>query len=820
MSTTIKTYLKHIEDNLRAGNATEHTHRPALKWLLESLDPHVTATNEPKRIACGAPDFVISRADFVVGYVEAKDVGVSLADTERGEQLKRYRRALGNLLLTDQLEFRWYVDGEWRQTVTLGRWEGGKLKAQSGGPEALAGLIGLFMAHRPEEITTPRELAERMARLTHMVRDIIVEAFNTDQASSLLRGWRDAFARVLIADLNLPEKTPEFADMFAQTLAYGLFTARVMDTTPKSFTRQEAQSLIPKSNPFLRDFFYQISGPQLDDEPFGVFVDDLVNTLAHTDMDRVLAEFGKRTRQEDPIVHFYETFLAAYDPRLRESRGVYYTPEPVVSYIVRSVDYLLKTRFNLPGGLADTSKVTVPNRDPGKRVMGKNAPRKTDETHRVLVLDPATGTGTFLYAVIDHIRQQFMERDDAGLWPGYVRDHLLPRLFGFELLMAPYAVAHFKLSLQLAGRDLPEGIRDQWAYTPEAGERLGVYLTNTLEAPHEMSGLPLFTQWVADESNAANAVKMELPVLVVMGNPPYAVSSTNKSEWIEGLMETYKQAVRSERNIQPLSDDYIKFIRFAQDRIERTEHGIVAFITNNSYLSGLIHRGIREELSKTFSEIYILNLHGNAITDKTSPFGENDENVFDIRQGVVITFLIKGKQIAKPNVVHYFDLWGTREHKYTYLSGTDVASTEWQVTEIHSPYFFFQPINLSLGSEITVSPSLIEIFGTGDSKKDQGKNWGIGIKTNRDRLLVDSDKTSLVKRMEALANENISDDEIKTRFELVDGDYWNTSRERGKIRRENWRGNIVPYLYRPFDTQWLMYQPNLIEIGRGGQANL
>ena len=306
------------------------------------------------------------------------------------------------------------MDGELREKVELGRWEGGALRAQKGGPEALAGLLALFLNHRTEAIGRPRELAERMARLTHIIRDIIVAAFDTDNASPMLRGWRDAFARVLIADLNLPEKTPEFADMFAQTLAYGLFTARVMDTTPDTFTRQEAQYLIPRSNPFLRDFFIQISGPQLDDEPFGVFVDDLVNTLAHTDMSLVLAEFGRRTRQEDPIVHFYETFLAAYDPRLREARGVYYTPEPVVSYIVRSVDYLLKTRFNLPGGLADTSKVTVPNRDPGRRVAGrsgagKSAMRKTDEVHKVLVLDPATGTGTFLYSVIDHIRQQFAQ---------------------------------------------------------------------------------------------------------------------------------------------------------------------------------------------------------------------------------------------------------------------------------------------------------------------------------------------------------------------------------------------------------------------------
>jgi predicted helicase len=297
---------------------------------------------------------------------------------------------------------------------------------------------------------------------------------------------------------------------------------------------------------------------------------------------------------------------------------------PVVSFIVRSVDELLKTRFNLPRGLADTSRLP-------------------DGTHKVLVLDPAVGTATFLYAVIDLIRDEFMQRDDAGMWSGYVRDHLLDRIFGFEIMMAPYAVAHFKLALQLAGHDLdmPEEQRARWAYDFQADDRIQVYLTNTLEILSEdVPGLYGPMQFVSTEAKAADAVKQEKPIMVVLGNPPYSVSSANKSEFIENLMDTYKEAVRDERNIQPLSDDYIKFIRFAHDRIERTGSGIVAMITNNSYLSGLIHRGMREELQKTFNEIYILNLHGNSIIGELSPSGDPDENVFDIRQGVVISIFV------------------------------------------------------------------------------------------------------------------------------------------------------------------------------------
>lgn len=474
--TPTSAYLSHVETSLAQSNATEHTHRPALHTLLSDLYPDLLITNEPRHVACGAPDFVISKSlnigTLTLGYIETKDVGKPLDQVERTPQLKRYLASLENLLLTDYLEFRWYVNGERRRTVRIAELTpDGKLKKAREGTASLEALFNDFIAHQPQEISSPRDLAQRMARLTHLIRDIIYEAFNRGEASILLQGWREAFAKVLVAELDQPEKTGEFADMLAQTLAYGLFSARLRDLTP-GFTRQEAQTLIPRTNPFLRDFFYQVTGPQLDDEPFASFVEDIVALLAHTDMTAILRDFGKRTRQEDPVVHFYETFLAAYDPKLRESRGVYFTPEPVVSYIVRSVDYLLKTRFNLPDGLADTSKVTIRNTDPAKVVKGTDQVRKTTESHRVLVLDPATGTGTFLYGVVDLIRQRFIEQGNAGMWPGYVREHLLPRLFGFELLMAPYAVAHFKLALQLAGQDLPESMRKDWAYDFASDERI------------------------------------------------------------------------------------------------------------------------------------------------------------------------------------------------------------------------------------------------------------------------------------------------------------------------------------------------------------
>ena len=622
MTNPTKTYFKALQQALATGQATEHTYRSTLEALIEVLGDDVTAINEPARIACGAPDLAVLKNGLMVGHVEAKDIGANLDAVARTEQLKRYRRSLENLLFTDYLDFHWYVDGELRRTARLGRLDmEGKIQLDRAGAQNVAELLGDFLNHEPQPIATPRELAERMARLTHLIREIIVTAFEQGKASNLLTDWRKAFAEVLVEGLDEPENVGQFADMFAQTLAYGLFSARVRHEQG-IFDRQRAQELIPKTNPFLRKFFYEITGPDLTSEPYGGLVEDLVQLLHHAEMGAILADFGRRTRQDDPTVHFYETFLAAYDPGLRARRGVYYTPSPIVSFIVRSVDALLKSEFGLLDGLANDEELP-------------------DGTHKVLALDPACGTATFLYHVIDLIRENFMLQGNAGMWSGYVHKHLLPRIFGFELLMAPYAVAHFKLALQLAGHDLPEAQQADWAYDFASKERLQIYLTNTLEkAIEEPPRLVGPARIVTEEAKAADEVKQETPIMVVIGNPPYSVSSANKGEHIEALMDRYKEAVRDERNIQPLSDDYIKFIRFSHDRVERTGYGIIGMITNHSYLSGLIHRGMREELLKTFDEIYILNLHGNAMMGET-PDGGKDENVFDIRQGVAIALMIK-----------------------------------------------------------------------------------------------------------------------------------------------------------------------------------
>lgn len=827
-------YMAAMERAYQLGNDTEHTHRPAFKTLLEALAPGTTATNEPKRVKVGAPDYVITRptnyGPITLGYVEAKDLGARLEDIERdsgrtqpntreGEQLKRYRGALTNLLFTDYLDFRWYTDGELRQTVRLATVGPNRsLVRDKDGIEAAGGILQNFLNHKSEPISKPQDLALRMARLTHIIRDIIIEAFNQDQASNLLKGWRKAFADVLIADLDQPDKTAEFADMFSQTLAYGLFSARVMDTTPADFSRQEAQRLIPRTNPFLRDFFAQISGIQMDDEPYAGFVDDLAALLAHTDMNAVLADFGRRTRQQDPVVHFYETFLAAYDPRLRESRGVYYTPEPVVSYLVRSVDHLLRTRFGLHEGLADTSMVTVPNTNPNLKVKGTNEVRKTTQSHRVLVLDPATGTGTFLYSIIDHIRSQFMARNDAGMWSDYVKKHLLPRLFGFELLMAPYAVAHFKLGLQLAGRDLPEAEREAWAYDFASDERLGVYLTNTLEEAHEHTGLPLFTQWVADETNAANLVKRDLPIMVVVGNPPYSGHSANKGKWINDLLRGKSGQAAAptanyfevdgqplgEKNPKWLNDDYVKFIRFAQWRIERTGAGVLAFISNNGYLDNPTFRGMRQALMHTFTDIYILNLHGSSKKKERSPDGTPDENVFDIQQGVAIGIFVKEPGKQGEAQVHHADLWGVRESKdkeggkYPWLLAHNLADTAWTDLSPQSPFHLFVSQNTDVRAE----------YDSGWRVNDAFPVNSLGIATARDAFTIRSSESEVASTIKDFVE--LSTETARAKYNLGnDARDWKVSLAQQDVRATELSSELLkPILYRPFDVRFTYYTGN------------
>jgi len=791
------TYLKTVEAALRQGNATEHTHRAALEHFIEATFPGTDAVNEPTRSECGAPDYVVAKTKprLTIGYIEAKDVGADLRAIEKSDQIKRYL-SLPNLLLTDYLGFRWYTNGEFRAAASLGEWNGKAIvPATDGGTAALA-LLADFIQQAPQPIRSARALAVRLAVLAHHVRDIIAAA-RTHNSSDLLRAMQMAFSTTLVPEISIAD----FADMLAQTIAYGLFAARCADPSP-DFSRDEAMHLMPRSNPFLQKLFQFIAGSQIDDEPFIGFVDDMVDVLAHADMPAVLRDFGTYKKGEDPIVHFYETFLDAYDPAMRAKRGVYYTATPIAGYMVRSIDYLLKSVFKLAAGLADGSTCTVT-----KPLPGTKDELSLPETHpRVLILDAACGTCTFFYVLINFLRDQFMARNLPGQWPDFVKTNLLPRLFGFELLMAPYAVAHLKLGMQLAGFDLPHEQREQWAYPFDKGERLGIYLTNTLEEGIQR-GEEFWTRFLSEESNLAAAVKRDKPIMVVLGNPPYSGHSANKSwddehgnyTFIGRLLQDYypsgDDGLKKEKNPKWLQDDYVKFMRWGQWRIAQSGSGILAFITNHGYLDNPTFRKMRRELLSAFNHIYILNLHGNQRKKETTPDGSRDENVFDIQQGVAIAFFVKEQGNPAPAKVQYADLWGARDAKYHILETKDLQHTKWKTVAAAAPFHLFIPQDDKRSAEYANFLKITDIMPV----------HSVGIVTARDKLAVQFTKEEMWRTINDFVA--LPPDEARRKYDLgPDARDWTVKLAQEDLRASGpTKEKLCPILYRPFDKRVTYY---------------
>ncbi len=772
----IDSYLQKVNTLFLSGKATEHSYRGDLQALLAEFLPDCHITNEPKRIECGAPDYQITRKEIPVGYIEAKEIGQDLKAKNLQEQFDRYKKALDNLIFTDYLDFHFFHHATFVTSIRLGVIENHHVKPLPENYDQFVRLINNFATTITQSITSPQKLAEMMANKAKLLANIIAGALNEDsasQANSTLKDQMVAFQKLLIHDI----KTEQFADIYAQTIAYGMFAARYHDPSLATFTRQEASELIPKSNPFLRKLFQYIAGYDLDDRIVWV-VDELVSIFLASDVAEIMRNFGKSTKMEDPVIHFYETFLAAYDPALRKARGVWYTPQPVVNFIVRAVDDILKTEFGLAMGLADTSKVTIPF-----------PPVGVQDVHKVQILDPATGTGTFLAEVVRHIYKTFSGQQ--GMWSKYVSDHLIPRLNGFELLMASYAMAHLKLDILFA----------ETQYKPVREERFRVFLTNSLEEFHPEAGT-LFATWLSQEANLASQIKKNTPVMVVLGNPPYSVSSTNKSPWIEQLTADYKKDL-NERNIQPLSDDYIKFIRFGQHFIDKNGEGVLAYISNNSFIDGIIHRQMRKFLLESFDKIYILDLHGNAKKKETAPDGSPDQNVFDIMQGVSINIFIKtGKKDKKQlSDVFHFNLQGKREFKYETLLNSSVKGVDWVKLETKAPDFYF----------VKKDFDVFETYCKGFSVKSIFETISSGVKTHRDHFVIDYDIKGLSNRMETFYNHTNSEVELRMKFNLEDTQGWSMVDARKGTYDKSF---IYKMLYRPFDQRYIYYNQKLIDRGR------
>jgi len=779
MKSLFENYIRSISSKFSRVETSEMGYRTDFEILIKGIFQtiKVQQIDHDAKVANGnKPDFVVLKYDVPILYIEAKDIGISLDKVEKSDQMTRYY-GYTNLVLTDYVEFRFYRNGiRYEEPIKIANYNI-KNRTISSIPEnyehVVRSLVEFTQTHK-EPIRSGEHLAKIMGGKAQRIRDNVRQFFTSESnKNSELIHIYETIRKLLVHDL-----TPDaFADMYSQTLVYGLFVARYYDESPDNFTRQEARDLVPDSNPFLGYFFDHIIGRDFD-KRLEYIVNELCEVFSHSDIKELMGQyfkidlFGKRHEEPDPVIHFYEDFLKEYDPELRKRMGAYYTPLPIVRFIVNSVDKILEEDFGLSRGLADTSKNTI-------------------GLHRVQILDPAVGTGTFISAVIRNIYERILKTKQEGSWPAYVHHDLLPRIHGFELMMAPYTIAHLKLGMAFEKTGF-------WKFH----RRLGIYLTNSLEEnpiQKELFAGFGFAESIAEESKEASNIKNKTPIMVIVGNPPYSGESSNafysgndvyKVEPIGGKLK--------ERNSKWLNDDYVKFIRFAESMVEKSGEGIVAMITAHGYLDNPTFRGMRWHLMKTFDEIYVFDLHGNANKKEISLDGGKDENVFNIKTGVALFFGIK-RMHKKNDTAKIFrsDLYGNRAFKFDFLEHNSFDSIQWQ--------------------EIVPSPSNYEwVFRDEEIKKEYQKGFSIeelspifspGIVTSRDEMSIQYTKDGVEKVIRDFYESDV--EELRTKYNLgKDVQDWKVEWAKKDIISNFSEEKIIPINYRPFDIRWTLYTGN------------
>ena len=782
----LKSYIKKIAEITNRGDAREESYYSALEWLLNefiqtSQKKNVSITTLPKKTEAGNPDFRIwDGKQHIIGYIEAKAPTVDdLNQIEDTEQLERYRHTFPNLILTNFFEFRLYRNGSLVDKVTIAQsFIIHKLQTVSPveNETELIKILDTFFGFSLPRVYDSKTLAIELAKRTRFLKDEVISEELKEQTKGhgFILSFYQAFRQYLISGLS----KADFADLYSQTITYGLFAARTR--AKDGFNRKLAYDNIPQTIGILRDIFKFISLGDLPPQMEWI-VDDIAEVLSVTDVTKLLHQYYREGKGKDPIIHFYETFLSEYDPQTREKRGVYYTPEPVVSYIVRSINQILKEHFNRPEGLASDS---------------------------VTVLDPAAGTLTFMAEATNVAVQQFVARYGEGGKEDFIREHILENFYAFELMMAPYAIGHIKMSFLL----------EELGYQIQKDERFKLYLTNTLEmeelAQTELPGMVSLSQ----ESHLAGKIKKEQPILVILGNPPYSGHSANQGKWIDDLLKkgyTHKNGIKNngyyhvdgkplgEKNPKWLQDDYVKFIRFAQWKIDQAGEGILGFITNHSYLDNPTFRGMRQSLMESFDELFVLDLHGNVLKKERCPDGSKDENVFDIRQGTGIAIFVKTKGEKQKSKVYHSDIWGKREEKLDWLLNNDIKTTRWNELSPKSEFYFYIPRDERLFQTYNKFPQITDIFPL----------YGVGMTTARDQFVIDSDKRALLNRIRLFKNSKYSDEDLHRFFQIKKKKGWDIRKAWNSLQLipdSELAEYILPVLYRPFDIQWIFYHDAVV----------
>ncbi len=761
----LKPYVKRIFEIANRGDAREESYYSCLEELLEdyadSIEKKQTQiTTLPKKTDAGNPDFrVWDGKQSIVGYIEAKQpTEENLLQIEHTDQLKRYLKTFPNLILTNFFEFRLYRDDHLIDKVQIARpyviHKLGTVPPVEKEQE-FYNLLERFFSFSLPRTFTAKTLAVELAKRTRFLKEqVIIEELKEEEkkGKGFILGFYEAFQKFLIQGLT----KEDFADLYSQTITYGLFAARTR--AENGFNRKLAFDYIPRTIGILRDVFKFIS---LEDLPQQMewIVDDISEVLSVVDVKHILHKFYHEGRGSDPIIHFYETFLAEYNPKEREKRGVYYTPEPVVSFIVRSLNIILKEYFGREDGFASDS---------------------------VTVLDPAAGTLTFLAEASKLAIEEFTSKYGDGGKKDLIKTHILKNFYAFELMMAPYAVGHLKMSFLL----------EELGYKLDKDDRFKLYLSNTLEMEElEQTSLPGMAS-LSEESHLAGKVKKEKPILVILGNPPYSGHSTNIGDWISKEIKVYYKVDGKplvEKNPKWLQDDYVKFIRFSQWKINQAGEGVLGFITNHSYLDNPTFRGMRQSLMQSFDEIYLLDLHGNSLKKEKCPDGSKDENVFDIQQGVAIASFIKKKDIKKK--ISHSELWGIREDKYDWLTANNIKTTRWKKIKPKSEFYLFIPRDEGFLERYQTYPKVTDIFPVNS----------VGIVTARDNLTIKWTQEEIwqtVLNFSRLDTElarsayNLGNDVRDWAVELAQKDLKDSGLDKKRI---------VPILYRPFDIRYTYY---------------
>lgn len=778
----IADYRKAVTKIYETGDAGELAYRNALHNLLDGVfGDNYEIIDEPLHVECGKPDMMIrdKKKGMMVAAFETKDIDKGDLDGKgkNQSQFDRYKRSLGNVVFTDYLDFHFFENSEKREEIRIGRSKGNGIEFDEEQFLRLIAYLRKYVQDGISPITSTKTLAMLMAMKARLMSSVISDIL-CDGTHSPEKDYLQSFCEQIKNSLMPNIDNEKFAKVYSQTVAYGLFAARLNDATPDNFSRAEAAELIPRTNMFLRGIFNDMAGNNIHSR-ISWIVDDLVAMFGATDWQKIFA--NQINKDRDPLIHFYEDFLAAFDPKDKKNFGVWYTPQQVVRFIVASVDALLKTKLGIVNGLADDTKIEN-TMDTGQKEL----------IPQVQILDPATGTGTFLAEVVNKVAEEY--EGQPQLWQTYVHENLLQRLYGFEIQMASYTVAHIKLDMVLK----------KHGYKTQRDDAFHICLTDSLlsyENKRETS------YWLSKEYEEGRRIKAHKPIIVLVGNPPYNGESKNKDKWIEGLIEAYKRepgnAGKRVDDTKWLNNDYVKFIRLAQKFVEEKGEGVIGYINPNSYLDSLTFRGMRYELLKTFDEIYILNLHGNSKTRETCPDGSKDENVFDILPGVCINFFVRrqsGNVKAARGLgrVFYADLYGTRRTKLDYLNARDIFSGDicFRELQMQAPMFFFMPVDFSYKED----------FYNGFRPQDLfDRSVGVGMCSKRDKIAYQDtldDIKRVVKDFDELDEQGVK---AKYNIEKESRDQ-KVSYAQRNVKSYGQADNLFrPVLYRPFDKKYTYF---------------